>query len=76
MSKEDKMFKNLDNIKVVDIKYVLGIHLEDPMENAYCLGCEYNDMFTILLCKTSPASEEFTEEIENLRKYFNAVIIT
>lgn len=75
MGKGDKVFQNLSNVNITEAKYIIGISTEDPKTNAYCIAYYiHEEEVTILLCKSAPASIEFTEEIENLKKYFNAEI--
>lgn len=64
----------LKYVKANPIKYVLGVDTSNSMSNAYCLGFWQAGEFTYILDKSEPESAEFTKEIENLSKYFNAAI--
>lgn len=65
--------KLLERIKADKPRYTIGIDCYDKDKHSYCLCRIQDKKMEFLLAKTlSP--EEFKEEVENLSKYFNAVI--
>lgn len=55
--------------------YVIGIDNYDPEIFTYCLAKNYNNTTEVLLIKRMKNKLDFKEEINNLSKYFNAIIL-
>jgi hypothetical protein len=65
----------LEKIKKMNISYAIGVDTSDENCMAYCLSKIIDDRHEILLIKTMSNKNEFNQEVENLSKYFNAVIL-
>lgn len=62
-------------IKIEPPKHIIGVDTQDKDKNAYCLTRHFNGTVEILLSKTIRDENEFQDEVENLQKYFDAIII-
>ena len=67
--------KLFDNIKVVQQNYVIGVDIYDNNVLSYCLARNIDGVIEFILCKSMKDKKEFEKEVENLAKYFDAVII-
>lgn len=56
-------------------EYVMGVDTYDKDALAYCFGRKVDGVFEIMLSKTMRDEKEFKQEVENLAKYFNAVVL-
>lgn len=56
-------------------KYFLGVDTYDKDIVCYCLMKKTGGSTEILLSKRMRKSVEFTQEVENLSKYFNAITL-
>jgi hypothetical protein len=63
-------FKNID-----EPSYVIAIDTIDKKALSYCLARECGGKLEIFLCNQRSDENEFTKEVNNLAKYFNATII-
>lgn len=57
-------------LKLIGMEYTIGVS-----SNAYCLARKIGDDVEVLLSKAMINQKEFEEEVSNLAKYFNAVIV-
>lgn len=56
-------------------KYIIGVDTYDENANTYCLVRILDENQEVILTKTICDKKEFDKEVENLSKYFDAVII-
>lgn len=54
--------------------YVIGVDSYNKKALCYTLVKKTGSSIEILLCKTLQDEERFKDEVENLSKYFNAVV--
>jgi hypothetical protein len=66
---------NKKNLKVNPSQYIMGVDTYDKDIACYCLMKKTGDSTEILLSKRMRKSVEFTQEVENLSKYFNAITL-
>ena len=70
------LLTKIEELKKNPIQYYIGVDsYSDDTESSYCLGYKRGDTFEILLAKNEENKDSFMEEVNNLMKYFNAVII-
>ena len=66
-------------IKRLDLKlepkFYIGVDTYDKNNLAYCLTRNTEDVVEVILSKTSNDKKIFEEEVENLSKYFNAIVL-
>lgn len=72
---ECEILKHSDNIKCIDIHFILSIDTYDKFNLCYTLSMKSNDIITVLLNKVIHNENEFSNEVQNLSKYFNVKII-
>lgn len=65
----------MPNIKIEKLQHFIGIDTYDKNNNAYCLTRHWKGTIEILLSKTIRDENEFFDEVANLQKYFDAIII-
>ena len=56
-------------------EYFIGIDTYDSESLTYCLSMKFGESNNIILLKTMRDRQDFDEEVKNLAKYFDAVII-
>lgn len=71
----EKLNQAIEGIKKDSPKFKIGIDKTGKFQS-YCLVRAGNKNFTIILAKTMDNENEFDKEVENLKQYFNAELIT
>lgn len=72
------IFKKEELEKIIlHVDYILGVDMYDDDIHAYCLIMRYRETESdfVILSKEMKAGDEFNQEVENLRKYFNARLL-
>ncbi len=69
----DQQCKEAQNKSLV--RHYIGIDLSNKNCMSYCLTREFQGERDFILSRISDNETEFKEEIENIKKYFNAVEI-
>jgi hypothetical protein len=65
----------MTDIKIEKPQHFIGIDTYDKTNNAYCLSRHWKGTVEILHSKTIRDENEFRDEVANLQKYFDAIIL-
>ena len=65
---------NVPHIKILPFTHVIGVVKQKDIITTYCLMQEFNGVKNVLLVKHC-FEVDFSDEVANLAKYFNATII-
>ena len=62
-------------MSLIKSQYIIGVDTYDKYIGCYCLIKRVGDSIEVLLSKKMRNSVEFTQEVENLSKYFDAIVL-